>query len=105
MALADQLAGQAAAFEQVFGLTASVTPGGGAFRADARILQSAALGLRQAAIAGDARRMALAYRDIYAAWSRMINRVNRIAPGRTGPNIEQIWRMGDTTARIGRALP
>ncbi|HMB07988.1 MAG TPA: hypothetical protein VKP69_30190 [Isosphaeraceae bacterium] len=105
VALADRLAGQAAAFEQVFGMTAGVTPQGGAFLADARRLRGAALGLHQAATAGDASRAALAYRDIYSTWRRMADRASRIAPGRAGPNIQQIWRMGDTAAQIGRVMP
>jgi hypothetical protein len=105
VALADQLAGQAAAFEQVFGMTAHVTPAGGAFLADARQLRGAALGLRQAAAAGDADRMRLAFGAISTTWRRMVDRANRIAPGRTGPNIEQIWRMGETAAGIGRLMP
>jgi len=103
--LADQLSAQAAAFEQVFGMTAGITPQGGAFLADARHLRAAAFGLRQAAEAGDAYHTSLAYRDIYGTWRRMFDRVNAISPGRTGPNIQQIWRMGDTAAQIGRALP
>jgi hypothetical protein len=102
--LADQLAGQAAAFEQVFGMTASVTPQGGAFLADAQRIRGDALGLRQAVTAGDANRAALTFRDIDITWRRMAARVNWIAPGRTGPNIQQIWRMGDTVAQIGRSL-
>jgi len=46
--LADQLAGQAAAFEQVFGRTARITPQGGAFLADAQRLRGDAMGLRRA---------------------------------------------------------
>jgi hypothetical protein len=104
LALADQLAGQAAAFEQVFGRTAGITPQGGAFLADARRLLDDALTLRQAAAAGDTMREALIFRDLDLTWRRMADRVNWISPGRTGPNIQQIWRMGDTIAQIGRAL-
>jgi hypothetical protein len=103
--LADQLAGQAADFERVFGTTARVTPGGGAFLADARVVRGAALGLRQAATAGDSSGTFLAYRALANASRRMVDRVNGIAPGRTGPNIQQIWRMSETTSRIGQALP
>ena len=104
VALADQLAGQAAAFEQVFGMTASVTPQGGAFLADARRIRDDALALRQAVAIGDVVRVAPTFRDIDNTWRRMADRVNWIAPGRTGPNIQQIWRMGDTIAQIGRAM-
>ncbi len=105
IALADQLGWQAATFEQVFGRTAGVTPGGGAFVADARRIRGAAYGLRQAAASGDAYRTSMAYRDINATWQQMAARVNQISPGRAGPNIQQIWRMGATTAEIGRVVP
>jgi hypothetical protein len=103
-ALADQLAAQAAAFEQVFGMTASVTPQGGAFLADAQRLRSDASVLRRAVTAGDANVMALAFRNIDITWRRMAARVNMIAPGRTGPNIQQIGRMGETIAQMGRGM-
>ncbi len=104
VALADQLAGQAAAFEQVFGRTARVTPGGGSFLAEARQIRSAAMSLRQAASAGDLYSTTQAYNQVNYAWQRMANRVNQISPGRTGPNIQQIWLMGGTTAQIGGLL-
>ena len=47
----------------------------------------------------------MAYRDINATWQQMAARVNQISPGRAGPNIQQIWRMGATTAEIGRVVP
>ena len=102
--LADQLAGQAAAFEQIFGRTAGITPQGGAFLADARRLRGNAFGLRQAIAAGDANGSFAVFRDIDSTWRRMADRVNWISPGRTGPNIQQIWRMGNTVAEMSRAM-
>jgi hypothetical protein len=105
VALADQLSGQAAAFVQVFSRTARVTPGGGAFLAEARVIRTASIGLSRAAAAGDGQAMALAYQDLSTSWNRMANRVNLIAPGRTGPNINQIWLMGQTIQQIAQAMP
>jgi hypothetical protein len=103
--LADQLSDQAAEFEQVFSRTARVTPGGGSFLAEARIIRNGAVGLSRAAAAGDSQTMAQAYQDLSTAWDRMANRVNRIAPGRTGPNIDRIWLMGQTIQQMEQAMP
>jgi len=103
--LADQLAGQAAGFEQVFGRTARITPQGGAFLADAQRLRIDAMALRQMVATGDNPRAALTFRDIDLTWRRMIQRVNMISPGRSGPNIQQIWRMGDTIGQLSRVMP
>ena len=38
-------------------------------------------------------------------WSRLVRRTDRIARGRTGPNIQQIQLMGNTLEAIRRDWP
>ena len=104
-ALADQLVEQANAFVQVFGPTAGVVPQGAFMLADAQALLAAATNFRQDAARGlDANALAYEFRDVDAVWVRLARRVNRIARGRTGPNIQQVGKIGDTCEQIHRAL-
>ena len=52
----------------------------------------------------DANSLALSFRDVDAIWQRLARRVNRIAKGRTGPNIQQVGKIGETSEVIHRAL-
>jgi hypothetical protein len=105
VALAGQLVDQVTAFLQVFGPTAGVVPEGAWFLADAQRLQAAAADFRQDAAGGlDPARLAYEFRDVDALWQRLARRTNRIARGRTGPNIQQVGLMGQTVAEIHRLL-
>jgi hypothetical protein len=105
LALADQLVEQVSAFVQVFGPTAGIVPEGPYMLADAQLLQAAALNFRQDVAKGlDAGRLAFEFRDVDLIWQRLTRRVNRIARGRTGPNIQQVGRMGATCEQLHRAL-
>src|SRR5205085_3127814 len=93
--LADQLVMQTNAFLQVFSQTAATVPEGGLFLDDAQRLQAAAANFRQDAMQGlDPGRLAYEFRDVDACWQRLARRTNRMARGRTGPNIEQVQRIG-----------
>lgn len=105
VALADQLVQQASAFLQVFGPTAGAVPEGALFLADAQALLAAATDFRQDAARGlNPAQLAFEFRDVDAIWQRLARRTNRIARGRTGPNIQQVGRMGQTIAEIHRLL-
>ncbi len=104
-ALADQLVEQTTAFVNVFGPTAGAVPQGAFFLADARRLQADAVNFRQQVAQGlDANTLAFQFRDVDATWGRMARRINRIARGRTGPNIQQVSKIGATCGQIHQAL-
>ena len=44
------------------------------------------------------------FRDVDALWQRLARRVNRVARGRMGPNIQQVQRIGATCEQIHRVL-
>jgi len=48
--------------------------------------------------------LAYEFRDVDAVWQRLARRTNRIARGRTGPNIQQVANMGTTLAQLHDAL-
>lgn len=103
--LADQLVEQTRAFIQVFGPTAAGVPEGGLFLADAQRLLDAAANFRQNAVQGlNPGQLAYEFRDVDACWQRLARRTNRLARGRTGPNIGQVARIGETCEQLHRAL-
>ncbi len=105
VALADQLVNQVNAFLLVFGQTAGAVPEGGLFLANAQRLQAAAANFRQDAAQGlSPGQLAFEFRDVDALWQRLARRTNRIARGRTGPNIQQVGLMGQTIAQIHQLL-
>lgn len=105
VALADQLVTQVNAFIQVFSQTAGAVPEGGFFLADAQRLQAAAADFRQDAARGlNTGQLAYEFRDVDALWQRLARRTNRIARGRSGPNIQQVASMGQTIAQIHQLL-
>ncbi|RUL88286.1 hypothetical protein [Tautonia sociabilis] len=101
----DTLIGQVAAFLQVFGPTVRCVPQGERIYADALALYESSLAFRQAALAGappcDLRRLHAA---MEASCGRLVNRVNCIARGRTGPNIEQVRLIGALCRQIGAVI-
>ncbi len=105
VALADQLVDQVNAFLQVFTPTAGAVPEGGAFLADVQQLQGAAAKFHDDAAQGlDPGQLAYEFRTIDLLWQRLARRTNRIARGWTGPNVQQIGKMGWTVAEIHRLL-
>lgn len=105
LGLADQLLQQVGEFLRVFGPTAGVVPEGEAMLADAQRLQAAAAAFRQAVAENlPPNRLAYEFREVDASSRRLSRRVNRIAAGRVGPNIEQVRRIGVTADQIHRVL-
>jgi len=105
VALADQLVEQTNAFIQVFGQTAGAVPEGGLFLEDAQRLQAAAANFRQDVAQGlNPGQLAYEFRDVDACWQRLARRTNRIARGRTGPNIAQVAKIGEICEQLHRAL-
>jgi hypothetical protein len=103
--LSNQLVQQISDFVQVFGPTAGNVPEGGAILADAQRLLAAAADFQQDAARGlPPNQLAYEFRDVDATWQRLARRVNRIARGRQGPNIQQVQRMGATIEQLHRVL-
>ena len=105
VALSEQLMGQVDAFLQAFGPTARNVPDGEQIFADAQRLREAAAAFQAQASRGiDPGRLAHAFQDVDNAWNRLSRRINRVAQGRTGPNIEMASRMGETTQQLHQVL-
>ena len=103
--LSNQLAEQITDFVQVFSQTAVNVPEGGAILADAQRLQAEAANFQQDVVREiPANQLAYEFREVDAAWQRLARRVNRIARGRTGPNIQQVQKLGATCEQIHRVL-
>jgi hypothetical protein len=103
--LSSQLVDQVNDFVQVFGPSAGNVPEGGAMLVDAQRLQAAAAEFQQNAARGlPPNQLAYGFRDVDASWQRLARRVNRIARGRVGPNIQQIQRIGETCEQVHRVL-
>ncbi|WP_165250269.1 hypothetical protein [Paludisphaera soli] len=106
MRLADDLQGQVNSFLQDFTRTAHVVPEGAQFLAEARVLGASADRFRQVAAAGtDPATLSAELRTLEDAWGRLATRTERVSQGRTGPNIERTYAMGDTLGQLRQALP
>jgi hypothetical protein len=105
LSLADQLIRQTDAFLFEFTQRAKDVPEGGEFIADARRLQAAATEFRNSIEQGLLPNMLAAnYRDVDLNWQRLARRTNRIAQGRTGPYVQAIAQIGETTTELHRLL-
>ncbi len=103
--LTTELVVQVNEFVQTFGQTAGNVPEGGAMLADAQRLQAAAVNFQQdAARALPPNQLAYEFRDVDASWQRLTRRVNRLARGGSGPNIQQVQRIGGTCEQVHRVL-
>jgi len=103
--LADQLVQQSTEFVQVFSQTAGAVPEGRQFLADSQALVAAATGFRKDVGRNlNPGQLAYEFREVDAVWQRLARRTNRIARGRTGPNIQQVGKMGLTVSEIHRLL-
>ncbi len=107
VAMTDQLVQQVDVFIQVFATTARDVPQGQYILADAQRLQAAAADFRQDIARGpqiDPNVLADEFEDVDACWQRLVRRVNRVGGGRTGPNIQQVQKMGATCEQIHTVL-
>jgi len=103
--LTDQLVAETEAFLRVFGPTVRVVPEGEEFFADGQRLREAALQFRQVVAQGiDPNQLAGSFAEIDALWRRLVRRTNRIARGRTGPNIQQIHKLGAIVRDLHQVL-
>jgi len=103
--LTDRLLAQLNDFLNVFGPDAGAVPEGGLFLQDAQTLQAAAAQFRDEVVKGpDPARLAYDFRDVDAVWQRLARRTNRIARGRSGPNVRKIEAIGQTLAEVHRLL-
>ena len=103
--LADAIVGEIDVFLRAFGPTRCAVPCGEEIYRDAIQLQQLTLELRQAAAAGappcDLRAL---YRQVDCACGRLVGKVNRIARGRCGPNIQQVRTIGALCQELGTVL-
>jgi hypothetical protein len=103
--LANQLVAQVDVFLQAFRPNAGNVPEGAQFLADAERLLAAASAFRKDAARGlNPGELAFEFRDVDASWQRLARRTNRIARGRTGPQIQQVETMGQTCASLHQVL-
>jgi hypothetical protein len=59
---------------------------------------------RNAARGADPGHLAFDFRAVDADWQRLARRFNRVARGRTGPNIRRVQEIGETCAQIHQVL-
>ncbi len=103
--LAGQLVGQVNAFFQAFAPRVDVVPQGERFLVDIRRLQAAAIDFQRDCQRGlPPNQLAAEFQTVEASWARLEGRIDRIAQGRTGPNIELAHQMGATCQQIEQTL-
>jgi hypothetical protein len=106
MSLADTLAWQVDGFLQAFATTAREVPEGEQFLVDAQALSAAANRFRDLAAGGASPvRLSQELRGVEGAWQQLQQRTQRVARGRTGPNIQQVGLMGNTLQQMWQYLP
>ena len=104
-ALADQLQGQVDQFIVAFSPLIRAAPGNPEILADARRLSGDVARFRQAVAQGlDPGRLAFAYRDVDATWTRLWRRVQRVTRGRNGPFIEMLRELVATCGQLHQVL-
>ena len=105
LALADQLNAQVDAFLAAFTPTVRVVPEGEWILADAQRLKAAAAAFREECGRGvDPYRLSQQFLAVDQLWGRLARRINRIARGRTGPNIQTAMQMGETCRQLHQLL-
>ncbi len=103
--LADQLNAQLDTFLAAFTPTVGVVPEGQWIVADAQQLKAAAAAFREECGRGvDTYRLSQQFVAVDQLWGRLARRINRIARGRTGPNIQTAMQMGETCRQIHQLL-
>jgi hypothetical protein len=99
--LVDQLIAEVGAFLEVFGPTAHIVPQGERMYRDAIDLHQAAVGLRQAALGGASpHELRKFHQRMERSCGRLVSRVDSVARGRSGPNIEQVRYIGALCHRL-----
>jgi hypothetical protein len=93
--LVERIAAETRAFVVVFGPTADCVPEGRRILSDARRLRDAAGELAAALRSGASPRELERLADrVVRHGGRLVDRVARVARGRIGPNIDQVYRIG-----------
>jgi hypothetical protein len=106
LAHAALLTSQVQSFLQVFGPTVRDVPEGEQFYREAGALAEASRSFQELLASGaDPAALAEAFRRVEGRWTRLARRTERIAGGRTGPNIQQVQLMGTTLDAIRRDWP
>lgn len=105
LGMSGQLVAEVDAFVVAFTRDAHIVPQGRQMLTDARRLRDAAFEFDLAARQGvDPRRLSSLARDIDRHASRLVNRVDRVARGRLGPNIAHVYRIGALAEDLQRAV-
>lgn len=103
--LSGRLVAEVDAFLVSFMPTAHIVPQGRQMATDAQRLLDAAIALDLAMRQGsDPRRLNALARDVDRHASRLVNRVDRVARGRIGPNIAQVYRIGAIAGDLQRVI-
>jgi len=103
--LAEQLLGETSAFVNVFSQTGGRVPQGRYILAEAQQLETAAANFRQNALTGlPPDQLANEFVGVTDCWNRLNGHVQQIAQGQTGPNIQQVEKLGAICVEIGRTL-
>ncbi|AMV40909.1 hypothetical protein [Planctomyces sp. SH-PL62] len=104
--LSDSLFGQTDSYIRDFAPTAGVVPEGSQFLVEAEALNAVAARFRDLAAGGSGPgRLTAELGNVEAMYGPLVSRTDRIAQGRTGPNIERVHAMGDTIQQLRRLLP
>jgi len=103
--LANKLVAQTDDFLAVFTPTARAAAEGLDSLEDARRLRAAAAQFQAQAAQGAApNQLAFAFRDVDIFWQRLGRRVERLARGRSGPNIDRVRMLGQTCEQLHQIL-
>lgn len=104
--LSDSLFGQTDSYIRDFAPTADVVPEGPQFLVEAEALNAVAARFRDLAAGGSGPgRLTAELGNVEAMYGPLVVRTDRIAQGRTGPNIERVHAMGDTIQQLRQLLP
>lgn len=99
--ISSRLIQETDAFLAVWSPTARLVPQGDDMLEDAVRLYDAAVAFDQGLNRGlDPDRLARLARDIERHSSRLVRRVDRVARGRIGPNIEQVYKIGSLASEL-----
>lgn len=104
--LSDSLLGRTDSYVRDFASTAGAVPEGPQFLAEAQALNAAAARFRELATGGAGpRRLSAELETVEATYGPLAARTDRVAQGRTGPNIQRVYEMGDVIQQIRQSLP
>jgi hypothetical protein len=104
--LSDALFGQTNSYARDFASTAGAVPEGPQFLAEAEALNAAAARFRELAAGGSGpKRLSAELENVEATYAPLAVRTNRVAQGRTGPNIQRVQEMGNIIQQVRQSLP